>query len=155
MESPGMKLEGVYEMIQVKVKGIGTSQNGDSYAVLLSDIEETKILPIVVGSFEAQGIISALKGQAPPRPMTYDLTKSMCDRLGAEIDKIIITDVKDDIFYANIYMNQGKKKTFELDSRPSDAIAMALRFEAPIFINYQLIEFTCDYEDLIDEAEEE
>jgi len=144
----------VFHIIQVKVKGIGTSQNGESYAVLLSDMEETKILPIVVGSYEAQGIISALKGQEPPRPMTYDLTKTMCDQLGGKIEKIVITDVKDDIFYANIYLTQKKKDVFELDSRPSDAIAMALRYEAPIFINFQLIEFTCDYEDLIDEQSE-
>ncbi|ACB85611.1 bifunctional nuclease family protein [Natranaerobius thermophilus] len=141
----------MFFIIQVKVKGIGTSQNGESYAVLLSDMEETKILPIVVGSYEAQGIISALKGQQPPRPMTYDLTKSMCDHLGGDIEKIVITEVKDDIFYANIYLSQDKTETFQIDSRPSDAIAMALRYEAPIYINFQLIEFTCDYEDLIDE----
>ncbi len=142
-------------MIQVKVKGIGTSKNGDSYAVLLSDIDETKILPIVVGSHEAQGIISALKGQQPPRPMTYDLTKTLCDELGGNIDKIVITDVKDDIFYANIFLTQDEAETFEVDSRPSDAIALALRFDAPIFINFQLVEFTCDYEDLIDEQSSE
>ncbi len=117
-------------------------------------MEETKILPIVVGSYEAQGIISAIKGQHPPRPMTYDLTKCMCDQLGGKIEKIIITDVKDDIFYANIFLDQNKKETFEIDSRPSDAIAMALRYDAPIYINFQLIEFTCDYEDLIEEEEE-
>ncbi|WP_240503529.1 bifunctional nuclease family protein [Natranaerobius trueperi] len=119
--------------------------------MLLSDLEESKILPIVVGSFEAQGIISALKGQEYQRPMTYDLIKTLCETLDGEIVEIFINDVKDDIFYARIHMLDHNDEFVEIDARPSDAIALALRFDAPIFINFQLIEFTCDYEDLIDE----
>ncbi|UMZ73861.1 bifunctional nuclease family protein [Natranaerofaba carboxydovora] len=136
--------------MEVKVKGIGTTNEGDGYAVLLSDMEETKVLPIVVGPFEAQGIISILKDYEPPRPMTYDLTKTLCETLEGYIEKIVITDVREDIFYAEIYLQSGGV-THKIDSRPSDAIALALRFEAPIFINFQLVEFTCDYEDLLDE----
>ena len=64
--------------MEVKVKGIGTTEDGKGYAVLLSDMEETKVLPIIIGPYEAQGIISVLKEYEPPRPMTYDLTKTLC-----------------------------------------------------------------------------
>lgn len=145
-----MFLWGEVRPLEVKVTGIGTTEDGSGYAVLLSDMDETKVLPIIIGPYEAQGIISILKDYEPPRPMTYDLTKTLCETLGGSIEKILITDVKDDIFFAEIYLNQGGKN-YQVDSRPSDAIALALRFEAPIYINFQLVEFTCDYDDIINE----
>ena len=110
--------------------------------------QEKKVLPISIGPLEAQAIALVLQGEVTPRPLTHDLLKSFCDNLKVSIEKIVITDIIDSTFYAEIYVQQNGE-TLILDSRPSDAIALALRCEAPIYMVSKLVEFTYDFQDII------
>lgn len=137
----------MFKLLRVKVKAVTLDQGG-SFLVLLCDEEETKILPIAIGPFEAQAIALVLQGKMPPRPLTHDLLKTLCENLGGTVEKVTITDILDSTFYAEIYVRQDGE-TLVIDSRPSDAIALALRCDAPIYMNPKLIEFTYDYQDLL------
>ncbi len=125
-----------------------TADQGGNFLVLLMDDEEKKVLPISIGPLEAQAIALVLQGEMPPRPLTHDLLKSVCENLGGIMEKVVITDIRDNTFYAEIYL-QNKGETIVVDSRPSDAIAMALRFQAPIFMVNKMVEFTYNYQDII------
>lgn len=134
-------------MIEMQVKAVTIDQGG-SFLVLLVDKEEKKVLPISIGPFEAQSIALVLQGKNPPRPLTHDLLKSLCDTLGARLQKIIITDIRDSTFYAELFL-EYEDKVIVVDSRPSDAIALALRSGATIYMSMRLVEFTYDYDDII------
>ncbi|OPL09198.1 MAG: hypothetical protein AVO34_05690 [Firmicutes bacterium ML8_F2] len=134
-------------MIKMEVKTV-TADQGGNFLVLLMDAEEKKVLPISIGPLEAQAIALVLQGELPPRPMTHDLLKTVCENLKGQIDKIVITDIIDSTFYAEIYL-QKNGETMILDSRPSDAIALALRCQSPIFMVPKLVEFTYDFRDII------
>jgi bifunctional DNase/RNase len=137
----------MFKLLPVKIKAVTLDQGG-SFLVLLCDDKETKILPIAIGPFEAQSIALVLQGQAAPRPLTHDLLKTLCEQLEGTVEKVIITDIMDSTFYAEIYVRH-KGQTLVIDSRPSDAIALALRCEAPIYMADKLVEFTYDYQDII------
>ena len=130
----------MFKLLQVKIKAVTLDQGG-SFLVLLCDDKETKILPIAIGPFEAQSIALVLQGQTAPRPLTHDLLKTLCEQLEGTVEKVIITDIMDSTFYAEIYVRH-KGQILVIDSRPSDAIALALRCEAPIYMAYKLVEFT-------------
>ncbi len=134
-------------VIKLEVKTV-TADQGGNFLVLLMDDEEKKVLPISIGPLEAQAIALVLQGETPPRPLTHDLLKSVCENLGGEMEKVVITDIRESTFYAEIYFNQNNE-TLVVDSRPSDAIALALRFEAPIYMATKMVEFTYDYQDII------
>jgi len=136
----------MFNNIQVFVKGIVIDEN-NNHVVMLSDKEETKVLPIVIGPVEAMAILMNMQGITPNRPLTHNLLKNLLDLLGAEVEQIIITNIKDNVYYANLYIKHDKY-TFEVDSRPSDAIAIALAYNAPIYMNLKLIEFTVNPSDL-------
>ena len=126
-------------MIELKVKNIVVDEQ-KNFSVLLVDNEKEKIvLPITIGALEANNIILPIQGITPPRPMTPDLLKNAIEKLGGVVEKIVITDIKDDTYYAEIHIKQNEQRII-LDSRPSDAIALALRCNAPIFMNKWLIE---------------
>jgi len=133
-------------MLKFHVKAITMDVEGN-FSVLLTDEEEKKVLPIVIGPLEAQNIAIPLQGITPPRPLTPDLLKSVIEQLGGKPEKVVITDLKDDTYYAELYIKQGDR-VIKLDSRPSDAIALAMRTDIPIFINVRLAEFTYDMADL-------
>lgn len=133
-------------MLKFHVKAITMDVEGN-FSVLLTDEEEKKVLPIVIGPLEAQNIAIPLQGITPPRPLTPDLLKSVIEELGGKPEKVVITDLKDDTYYAELYIKQGDK-VIKLDSRPSDAIALAMRTDIPIFLNVRLAEFTYDMADL-------
>ncbi|AIS51937.1 hypothetical protein TKV_c07540 [Thermoanaerobacter kivui] len=133
-------------MLKFRVKAITMDVEGN-FSVLLTDEEEKKVLPIVIGPLEAQNIAIPLQGITPPRPLTPDLLKSAIEELGGKPEKVVITDLKDDTYYAELYIKQGDR-VIKLDSRPSDAIALAMRTDIPIFINVRLAEFTYDMADL-------
>jgi len=140
----------------LKVKTVTTDSFGN-FTVFLIDTEGKKVLPILIGPFEAQAIALQLQGQHPPRPMTHDLMKNLCQELGGELEKVVITDIRDNTFYAQIYLRVSDK-SISLDARPSDAIALALRFGAPIYMALKMIEFTFNYDDIFqngDEVQEE
>jgi hypothetical protein len=121
------------EPVEVRVEAVYAAQANDTIQrfVLLSD--GTRKLPIIIGPFEATSITYSLEGQQPDRPMTHDLFKKVMDRLGAEIDKIVIDDLMSGTYYAKIFIMQGDEEIV-IDSRPSDAIALAVRADAPIFV---------------------
>lgn len=124
---------------EMKVAGITVDPFTNTPIVLLKDIEEKDVLPIWIGLLEASSIATALENIETPRPMTHDLVKSVLDNLGAKVVKIEINDLKDNTYFALIHL-EINKKWFVIDSRPSDAIAIALRTEAPIFVEESVIQ---------------
>lgn len=121
-------------LILLKIKGISYSQtqNG-AYALILNEVEGDRKLPIVIGAFEAQSIAIALEKEIqPPRPLTHDLFKNFCDQFSITIKQVIIHKLVDGVFYSSIISNRDGEDIV-IDARTSDAIALALRFDAPIF----------------------
>lgn len=121
-------------LVKLTIKGISYSQtqNG-AYALILNEENGERKLPIVIGAFEAQSIAIALeKDITPPRPLTHDLFKNFAERFKIAIKQVIIHKLVDGVFYASIVCEQGKAEEI-IDARTSDAIALALRFDAPIF----------------------
>jgi bifunctional DNase/RNase len=118
------------DKIQVDILGLSTSPaSGGAYALILKEVHGNRRLPIIIGQFEAQSIALEMEGIKPPRPLTHDLMKNVLDSLGIELSEITICELRDGTFYAKlIFDNQ------EIDSRPSDAIALAVRAGAPIFV---------------------
>ncbi|GAW91122.1 bifunctional nuclease family protein [Calderihabitans maritimus] len=123
-----------------------------SPVVLLVDKEEKKVLPIWVGPFEAQAIALALEGIKIPRPMTHDLLNNVCQKLGARIKKVVIHDLKEGTYYAEICIVHDEQEIY-VDSRPSDAIALALRAGADIFMTDRMAAFTLSLEELMSQAQ--
>lgn len=122
------------DLVQLDIKGISYSQTQTgAYALLLSDLRGDRQLPIVIGAFEAQSIAIALeKDIKPPRPLTHDLFKNFSDTFEIKVSKVVIHKLVDGIFYASLFCNLGNHEE-TIDARTSDAIALALRFKAPIF----------------------
>lgn len=119
--------------VEVQVEAVFTAQSGENIQrfVLLTDGERK--LPIVIGDFEATAIMLPLDGHTPDRPMTHDLLRVIVDRLGGSISRIVIDDLWGSTYYAKIYVRVNDEE-IEIDSRPSDAIALAVRCEAPIYV---------------------
>ncbi len=108
-----------------------SATHSESYTVVLGDLKGTKRLPIVIGSFEAQSIAVAIEKMTPSRPLTHDLMKNFCETYGIELQEVIISNLTDGIFYSKlICVKDGE--TIEIDSRTSDALALAVRFDCPI-----------------------
>jgi len=123
---------------EFKIKGLMMDPATNSPIVILQDLEGTTLLPIWVGIFEANAIALQIERIDTPRPMTHDLLRNALVHLGAEIKKIVVTEIKENTFFAMIHMDLDGQPT-TLDSRPSDAIALALRTDAPIFVTEQVI----------------
>lgn len=126
-------------MVRMKVKVVGLDQNTMAPVVVITDLEEKGFIPILIGAAEANAINQGLEGQKPPRPLTHDLIKNLLESLGATTDRVVITDLHDDTYYARIYLKKNGSE-LEVDSRPSDAIALALRAGCPIFISETVAE---------------
>jgi bifunctional DNase/RNase len=119
--------------LRVEIKGLMLDPSSNVPIVILRDSESQLFLPIWIGLSEANAIASRIEGIEPPRPMTHDLMRLLIEQLGASVDRIVISDLRESTFFAIIHLRQGEK-TLEIDARPSDAIALALRAEAPIFV---------------------
>lgn len=141
-------------LIPVKVKQIVVDQTLNP-VVLLSDQEGSQVLPIWVGPLEAQAIALAMQGILTPRPLTHDLMRSLCENLGVELSRVLVQDIRDGTYYAELYLRQGDKEIV-VDARPSDAIALALRSNAPLYITEKVAGYTLSIDELIttDQAEE-
>jgi len=128
------------EKIEVEVVGLSANagRNG-AFALILKEIYGWRRLPILIGSFEAQAIALPLEGTKPPRPLPHDLIKSFCDNLGANVVEVFIDELKDSTFFAKITLEYSSLTT-EIDSRPSDAIALAVRTGAPIFVSSDVMD---------------
>ena len=116
----------------MKVRRVALDQQNNP-VVLLVDDDETVALPIWIGQAEAMAIAMRLQSVQPPRPMTHDLLQAVLEQLSATVTRVVISDVKDATYYAEIHLTRNGT-AFVIDSRPSDAIALALRAEAPIFV---------------------
>ena len=130
-------------LIQLTIKGISYSQTqSGAYALVLSEIEGTRTLPIIIGAFEAQSIAIALETEIrPPRPLTHDLFKTFSDTFGIKIKEVIIHKLVDGVFFSSLVCEKNEKEEM-IDARTSDAIAIAVRFNAPIYT----------YENILDKA---
>jgi len=126
-------------MQEMLIYGVSFDLVGKQPIVLLKTAEGNKFLPIWIGHPEAAAILMRLQSQAPPRPMTHDLLSDMLEQLGAQVIRITVTELRENTFYAQITVVQDGNE-IEVDSRPSDAIALAIRAEAPIFAADRVIE---------------
>ncbi len=127
------------EAVQVEVRDVRFDQFSNSPVVILQDADKKKALPIWVGPFEAQAIALELQGTPPPRPLTHDLVKTILEQVGVTFEKVVVSELKGSTYYAHIHLTSAGKP-LEVDSRPSDAIALALRFHRPIFVAKELFD---------------
>lgn len=140
--------------VEMKVKGLMWDPVSRMPIVILRTTEGESLLPIFVGLFEANAIAQQLDGSLSPRPMTHDLLGNLIDALHARVDRVVITDLRDNTFFALIHLTRNGEK-YEIDARPSDAMALALRVKVPIFVEDTVIERSSasGEEGQVDEAE--
>ncbi len=124
---------------EMRVAGITVDPFTNTPIVILKDLEEKDVLPIWIGLLEASSIATALENVQTPRPMTHDLLKNVLDRLDVRVLRIEVNDLKDNTYYAMIHLDVDKKRIV-IDARPSDAIALALRTNAQIFVEETVIQ---------------
>lgn len=124
-------------MIEVKINGLFLTQ-ANSSGVILKEIDGERTLPIIIGEYEAQSIALGLENITPPRPITHDLLLSMIGTLDAQIERVIISDLKNNTYYAIIQVRR-KSRLLEVDARPSDAIALAVRQGIRIFVEEEVL----------------
>lgn len=123
------------DKIELKILGLSSSQSqSGSFALVLGEQNGNRRLPIIIGMFEAQAIAIEIEKIVPNRPMTHDLFKSFAESFHFNIEEIFISDLKEGVFYAKLVCNRAGER-IEIDSRPSDAIAIGLRFSVPIYTN--------------------
>jgi bifunctional DNase/RNase len=125
-------------MIEMKVAGIALDAHSRSPIILLRDADERRQLPIFISQDQARAIISALENQAPPRPLTHDLMVNLMEDWNMVLERVIIHSLQDNTFYAILQVRQGEARK-EIDSRPSDAIAIALRTKSPIWVMEEVV----------------
>jgi uncharacterized protein len=125
-------------MRQMKVDKLGIDLLTHDPVVILKDLEGKRYLPILIGPFEATAIALALEGTQVPRPLSHDLMRMMLEAMHASLEQIVIHDIKDSTFFAKLVVRQNGE-TREIDARPSDGIALALRMEAPIFVSDKIV----------------
>jgi bifunctional DNase/RNase len=139
--------------IEMVVKGLIVDPVNNMPVVILSNLDGTKILPIWIGVFEANAISLRLERIETPRPMTHDLLKNLLHSLDVKVNKVVVCDIKDNTFYALIYLEK-EGKIIKIDSRPSDAIALALRVDSPIYVEESVLTRAHSTEmDLLDDKE--
>src|ERR687884_509132 len=126
-------------MVEMQIYGVSFDLVGKQPIVLLKTADGNKFLPIWIGHPEAAAILMKLQSHSAPRPMTHDLVTDMLEQLGAQVTRIVVTELRENTFYAQITVQQDGSEV-EIDSRPSDAIALAIRAEAPIFAADRVIE---------------
>jgi hypothetical protein len=125
--------------IEVRIRGLMMDPSTNMPIVVLKDMASDNVMPIWVGIFEANAIAIEIEKLAAPRPMTHDLMKNLVNYLNAKLERIVITEIKDDTFHALLWLRQGDE-VVSVDARPSDAIALALRTDCPIFVTDSVME---------------
>ncbi len=126
-------------MIETVVESIRVSLVTQHRVVILKEVDGERHLPIWIGSYEAEAIAMELQGVTASRPLPYDLMRSLIDRLGGVVDRVSVTELTDDVFYARIVLRQDGREV-EIDSRPSDAIALAVRAQVSILVDESVME---------------
>ena len=126
--------------VKLKVMGISYSQTqSGAYALILIEDEGERRIPIIIGGFEAQAIVIKLENLEPPRPLTHDLFKKFADVFNISVIEVMIYKLEEGVFFSKLVCNNGEKE-YSIDSRTSDAVAIALRFGCPIFIAEDILE---------------
>mgnify|MGYP000607407637 FL=1 len=129
-------------MKRIKLKVLGISYNqtqSGAYALVLTEEQGERRIPIIIGGFEAQSIVIKIENLEPPRPLTHDLFKSFADAFDIDITEVFIYKLEDGIFFSKLICNRGEDE-IEIDSRTSDAVALALRFNCPIYTTPEIME---------------
>jgi bifunctional DNase/RNase len=124
--------------VEMKVRGLALDPLSNMPIIILRDEEDKRSLPIWVGIFEANAIALELEKISTPRPMTHDLIKSILETIDARVLKVVVTDLKENTFFAVLHLQLGETE-YTVDSRPSDAIALALRVAAPIYVDEEVV----------------
>jgi bifunctional DNase/RNase len=124
--------------VEMKIRGLMVDPSTNMPIILLKDTQSEALLPIWVGLYEAQAIALEVEKSQTPRPLTHDLLKNLIHGLNAKVQRIVVTELKDDTFYAIIWMEQNGE-IVALDSRPSDALALALRTDCPIYVDEDVL----------------
>ncbi|MCL5990487.1 MAG: bifunctional nuclease family protein [Bacteroidetes bacterium] len=128
------------DKVQLVVLGLSASPASNSaYALILKEVDGNRRLPIIIGAFEAQAIALEMEGVVPPRPMTHDLLKNVVDSFGSSLSEIYVNELREGTFYAKLIFDEGD---LEIDARPSDAIALAVRYNAPIYVKSDILDET-------------
>lgn len=133
-----MESHDTQDLVPLKVHGVLRDPNTETQIVILRDERNSEILPIWVGAAEGKAIEDALKGTVPPRPMSHDLIRSFTEHFNSKITRVVVTDVRNSTYYASIHLQAGETERL-IDSRPSDAIALALRTHTPIFVTPEVL----------------
>lgn len=133
--------------IPMTLKGLMIDPITNMPIIVLRDSEGQRVLPIWVGIFEANAIALQMENVQTPRPMTHDLLKNLLDDLNAVVERVVVTELKENTFYARIHVRPGGDSTVTIDARPSDAIALALRAQAPIFVAEAVLQSARSEED--------
>jgi bifunctional DNase/RNase len=120
-------------LVRMKVEGLLYDPRSNMYILLLKDMDGVETMPIWIGKPEADSIALALGKVATPRPLTHDLIRNILDTLKVKVTRVVVTQIMDNTYYALVYITDGKKE-LPIDSRPSDAVAVALRTNSPIFV---------------------
>ncbi len=125
--------------IEVKIRALMMDPNSGTPIIILKDVQSDTMLPIWVGAYEANAIALEIEKIAPPRPMTHDLLRNLIIELGVQVERVVVTSLRDNTFFAVIEMRNSEGARMVLDSRPSDAIALALRADCPIYVDMEVI----------------
>ncbi len=125
--------------VEVRIRGLMMDPATNMPIVVLKDVASDTVMPIWVGIFEANAIAIEIEKMTAPRPMTHDLTRNLIQHLNARLERIVINELKDDTFFATLWLTQGDEQ-LTVDARPSDAIALALRSDCPIFVAEQVLQ---------------
>jgi len=124
--------------VEMKIRGLMVDPSTNMPIILLKDAQSEALLPIWVGLYEAQAIALEVEKSQTPRPLTHDLLKNLIHGLNAKVQRIVVTELKEDTFYAVIWMEQGGE-VVAIDARPSDALALALRTDCPIYVDEDVL----------------
>lgn len=128
------------DRIELKILGISSGHTNASYTLILEEHEGNRKLPVVIGAFEAQAIAIQIENIEPPRPMTHDLFRAFSDAFSVSVDEVVVHKLQEGVFYANIVCKDQEGNTQELDARTSDAIAIGVRFNCPIYTYENIME---------------
>ena len=141
-------------LVRMEIKNLMIDPINEMPIIVLVDSESKRVLPIWVGFFEANAIALKIEGVPTPRPMTHDLIKNMIDSLGASLKRVEINKLESNTYFANLYLEVNGSE-FIIDSRPSDAIAVALRTESPVFVEEEVLEAASGFEVTNDPGQKE
>ena len=132
-----MAVPGSADQMRVEVADVTYDHSTGTYYLVLREKARQRVLPITIGDEEARAIMFELHGIKPERPLTYELLLNVLQQTGNQLDRVVIGEVRDEVYYAKVYLDQGR---YEVDSRPSDAIALAVGAKAPIFVAEKLLQ---------------